>query len=96
MGMKAKVKRFDMSDLRYRNETYFAKGNDKFFGVVGRKLVVSAHDNRQYMIERHVKRDLDMDKYTVRPISSDGKVGTPKSYNTIGDVSQFLGKRIKA
>lgn len=93
---KAIIKKYTISEIKKLNPIYFNKGLDAAFGVYARKLMVSPKLNSQVMIEAHknyfggeVVRD-----YSVRQISSDGKIERPQIFNNLFAASNYVGKNI--
>lgn len=90
------IKTYTLSELKKINPIYFDKGNDKFFGVYKRKLMVSKKLNSQVMIEAS-KNNFGGEivrQYTVRNINPNGKIETPKRFDTIFGASDYIGKNI--
>jgi hypothetical protein len=93
---RAIIKRFTLSELKKLNPIYFAKGNDKFFGVYKRKLMISQKLNTQVMIEasKNVFGGETVRRYTVRLIKPNGQIDSPKSFETLFGASDYIGKNI--
>lgn len=91
------VKKFTIGELKKLNPIYFEKGNDKFFGVSKRKLVVSTKLNSQIMIEKQINSYSTGERYTqysVRKISSMGEIGTPKICEDLFELYSYIGKKV--
>jgi hypothetical protein len=90
------IKKYTLSELKKINPIYFDKGNDKFFGVYKRKLIVSKKLNSQVMIEasKNVFGGETIRKYSVRLIKPNGQIDSPKSFETLFGASDYIGKNI--
>jgi len=91
------VKTFTISELKQLNPLYFAKGTDKMFGVVKRKLVVSKALNAQFMIEKHVNTfgGERVTSYSSREIKPTGELTGGKSFDGLLQLSAYLDKSVK-
>jgi hypothetical protein len=91
------VKTFLLSELKKLNPVYFAKGNDKFFGVVGRKLFVSKKLNCQVMAEKHHQRFSHgyETTYSIREVSPTGELKGAKSFETLLQLHAYVDKTLK-
>ena len=94
--MTQTTKFYNISDLKVINPIYFGKGNDRSFGVKGRKLYNSPKLNCQVMVEKQKNTfgGVEMTQYTVREIDANGKICLPERFNNIYAAADYIGKNI--
>ena len=90
------IKKYTLSELKKMNPIYFEKGNDKFFGVYKRKLMISTKLDSQVMIEAHLNTfgTQKIRQYTIRKISSSGEISSPIKFDSLLSASAYIGKNI--
>lgn len=90
------IKKYTLSELKKLNPIYFDKGNDRFFGVYKRKLMLSTKLNSQVMIEaqKNVFNGETLRTYSVRIIMPNGKLDTPRKFETLFGAADYIGKNI--
>jgi hypothetical protein len=90
------IKTYTLAELKKINPIYFEKGNDKFFGVYKRKLIISKKLNSQVMIEasKNIFGGETIRKYSVRLINPNGEIDSPKTFDTIYSAADYIGKNI--
>jgi len=88
------IKKYTLSEIKKLNPIYFEKGKDKFHGVYKRKLIVSPRLNSQVMIEAIKDSYLNKRIYSVRKITSEGKIENLTKFDSIFQAANYVGKNI--
>lgn len=90
------IKKYTLTELKKLNPIYFEKGADKLHGVYKRKLMISNLLQSQVMIEAYkVYFPSGLQRfYGVRKIESNGRIESPKYFDTLLGASNYIGKNI--
>ena len=84
---------FTMAQIKKINPLYFQSGWEKWFGVKGKKLIISHKLQCQVYLEKISKKYLGI-HYTARNVSAAGKLGDLKRFDDINDLDRHLDKHV--